>query len=409
MSEFASPAVRLTRAVRLAAPFLALSGAPVPAVAQESCAALPNPVYAQVGDTQEPLMKELGRRLRDEDPPITLVYLTSGSCTNIEAIYTDVPITKNMLYAPSSAEQPDWKPSDPAIECKIAAGGQQLELANSALFVSSCNPDGPPAGIKLFSGPVQPYGFVVPEGSSQRAITAEEAYFAFGFGDQSGAAPWNDERFMFIRTVTKSTLLTLAATISVPGSKWRGRRFDKSSEVMNALVASAMPEKAIGILGVELYDRNRDKLKLLAFRAFDQRYAYFPDSTSTAFDKRNVRDGHYVPWSPTVWLARVDAQGEPLDQDVGYVIDLILGDHTQPIPRFEPLDVVIDVGLVPDCAMSVTRSYEAGELAKYEPPEPCGCYYEAKTSGKTPDGCRTCEENIPCTRGSCRHGFCESR
>jgi hypothetical protein len=379
------------------------------AEAQENCASLPNPVYLQVGDTQEPLMKELGRKLRDEDPPITLVYLTSGSCTNIEALYTDVPITKNALYAPSSSEKPSWKTTDAAIECKMPAVGQKVELANSALFVSSCNPADPPARIKLFQGPVQPYGFVVPSTASQRAITAEEAYFAFGFGNQNQAEPWNDESLMFIRTVTKSTLLTLAATISVQGAKWHGQRFDKSSEVMNAVVASPMPEKTIGILGAELYDKNRDKLKLLAFRAFKQRRAYFPDSTSTAFDKRNVRDGHYVPWSPTVWITKVDAQGKPTDEDVGYVIDLILGNETTRTPKFEPLDVVISVGLVPDCAMAVTRSYEAGELSSYEPEEPCGCYYEAKASGKAPASCIQCDETKPCKSGSCRHGYCEAR
>lgn len=379
------------------------------AAAQENCSALPNPVYLQVGDTQEPLMKELGRKLRDEDPPITLVYVTSGSCTNVEALYTDVPITKNALYAPSSAEKPGWKSSDAAIECKMPSSGQKVELANSALFVSSCNPDEPPPGIKLFQGPVQPYGFVVPPASSQRAITAEEAYFAFGFGNQSQVEPWNDETFMYIRTVTKSTLLTLAATISVQGAKWRGQRFDKSSEVMNAVVASPMPEKTIGILGMELYDKNRDKLKLLAFRAFDQRYAYYPDSSSTAFDKRNVRDGHYVPWSPTVWISKVDDAGKPRDPDVAYVIDLILGNETERKPKFEPLDVVISVGLVPDCAMSVTRSYEAGELSKYAPEEPCGCYYEFKATGRAPKECKSCDEASPCASGSCRHGFCEAR
>jgi hypothetical protein len=250
---------------------------------------------------------------------------------------------------------------------------------------------------------------VVPQQSSQGAITAEEAYFAFGFGNQNKAEPWNDESLMFIRTVTKSTLLTLAATISVQGAKWHGQRFDKSSEVMNAVVASPMPEKTIGILGAELYDKNRDKLKLLAFRAFKQRHAYFPDSTSTAFDKRNVRDGHYVPWSPTVWITKVDPEGKPLDEDVSYVIDLILGNKTTRTPKFEPLDVVIDVGLVPDCAMGVTRSYEAGELSLYAPTEPCNCYYETKTSGKAPAHCAQCDETKPCKSGSCRHGYCEAR
>lgn len=157
---------------------------PAVAAAQVDCDTLPNPIYLQVGDTQEPLMKALGRALRDADPPVSLVYVTSGSCTNVEAIYTDVRITKNPLYVPSSSEAGGWTPKDPVLECKIAAGGHAVQIANSALFVSSCNPDDPPTGVRLFQGPVQGYGFIVPKQSSERAITAEEGYFAFGFGEE---------------------------------------------------------------------------------------------------------------------------------------------------------------------------------------------------------------------------------
>lgn len=388
---------------------LALLCASSRATAQVECSALPNPVYLQVGDTQEPLMKKLGRALRDAEAPITLIYVTSGSCTNVEAIYTGVPISKNPLYVPSSAEDASWSSDKPALECKIAAGGQPVEVANSALFVSSCNPNPPPAGIRLFQGPVQGYGFITPKHSSQRAITAEEAYFAFGFGASGMAAPWTNESLFFIRTVTKSTLLTLAATIRVPAQAWRGQRFDKSSEVQSAVLASPSPEQTIGILGVELFDKSRDKLNLLAYRAYGQRYAYYPDSTSTAFDKRNIRDGHYVPWSPTVWLTKVDQNGVPLDREAGYVIDLILANEVTPAPKFEPIDVAIEVGLVPDCAMRVTRSYEAGELSPYQPAEPCGCYFEAKATGVAPRDCVACSAAAPCASGVCRHGYCEAR
>lgn len=379
------------------------------ALAQVACSTLPNPLFLQVGDTQEPLMKGLGRALRDADAPITLIYLTSGSCTNVEAIYTDVPITKNPLYVPSTTEDPSWTTAKPSLPCTIDPAGHAVDVANSALFVSSCNAAAPPTGIRLFPGPVQGYGFVVPKQSSQRALTAEEAYFVFGFGNRGMAEPWTNEAQMFIRTVTKSTLLTLAATIRVPAKSWRGMQFDKSSDVQSALLASGSPEQAIGILGVELFDRNRDKLNLLAFRAFGQRYAYFPDSTHTAFDKRNLRDGHYIPWSPTVWLTKVDAGGTPLNANAKYVIDLILANQVTPKPKFEPIDIAIDVGLVPDCAMQVTRSYEAGELSPYQPAEPCGCYFEAKATGKAPATCMSCAETKPCATGACRHGYCEAR
>ena len=377
-----------------------------------ACSSLQNPVYLQVGDTQEPLMKELGRALRDADAPITLVYLTSGSCPNVTAIYTDVKITKNMLYVPSTAESASWDRSMPSLPCTVDPAGQSVELANAALFVSSCTKDPTPSGIKLFQGPVQGYGFVVPKLSTQVAITAEEAYFAFGFADATGMVqPWTNDAFKFVRTATKSTLLTLASVIRVPAPKFKGIPFDSSSQVQSAVLASPMPEQTIGLLGVELFDqaKTRQTLNLLAFQAYGQRYAYYPDSTSRSFDKRNLRDGHYVPWSPTVWLTKVDGSSKPINANAGYVIDLILANAVTPKPKFEPLDLTIGVGLVPDCAMKVTRTFEAGDLSLYQPAEPCGCYFEKKATGTAPASCVSCNDQTPCASGTCRHGYCEAR
>ncbi|MFI5307688.1 MAG: hypothetical protein ACHQ53_10070, partial [Polyangiales bacterium] len=214
--------------------------------AQPKCDDLPNPLYLQVGDTQEPLVKTLGRALRDSSVhPMTLVYTTSGSCTNIEAIYQGVPITTNPKYVPSTSEDAAWKTSDAAPSCVIASSGHAVDVANSALFVSACNPSDPPSGVALFRGPNQGYGFVVPEASTQRAITAEEAYFVFGFGDAGMVTPWNDEAFLFIRPVTKSTLLAMAAAIHVPGKSWKGMQLDKSGDVLSAVASSTSPEPTL--------------------------------------------------------------------------------------------------------------------------------------------------------------------
>ena len=386
----------------------------LPAQAQTSCADLPNPLYLQVGDTQEPLMKTLGRQLRKtkvKELQTTLVYVTTGSCTNIEAMYKGTPITLNPKYVPSEEEAPDWKTTDAAPTCVIASGGHEVEVANSALFVSACSDSAPPDGIKLFQGPNQAYAFAVPEASTQTAITAEEAYFVFGFGSAGMVEPWTDESFYFIRPTTKSTLLALAAAIHVPGKSWHApdeNKLDQSSQVVSALASSTEPEKSIGILGTEIYDRNRDKLSSLAFRAFGQKHAYFPDSKSTSFDKRNVRDGHYFPWSPTVWLTHVDGAGKPTNKNAENLINLILGNEIDPAPDFEPLASVVSVGLVPECAMSVTREKEGGDLSLYTPAEPCGCYFEKNV----PEGstkCTTCDSDNPCATGKCRHGYCEAK
>jgi len=374
-----------------------------------ACDTLPNPVYLRIGDTQQPLIKNLGQRLRNStSKPLTLIYVTTSSCVNVAAFYNDEAITSNPYYIPSTAEDPAWKTSDAAPTCSIAAAGHKLDLANSALFVSACPDSDPPDGIKIFRGPIQGYGFAVPEASTQTAITAEQAYFAFGFGAAGQAEPWTNEQLLLIRPQTASSLLTPAANVRVPAAKWKGVVQERSNNLLSSLTSSTDPEATIGVIGTEIYDANRDTLKLLAYRAYDQEYAYYPDSTSTSFDKKNVRDGHYTIWSPTEWLARVDASGTPTNADVDYIIKLILGEQVTPapVPAFEPLDALIDVGLVPECAMTVQRAEEGGDLSTYESTEPCGCYYDSKVeNGSTT--CQTCSDTTPCATGTCRHGYCE--
>lgn len=229
----------------------------------------------------------------------------------------------------------------------------------------------------------------------------------FGFPNGGEVQPWTDETQHHIRTNTKSTLLALAAAIDVPAASWRGMRWDKSTEVVTALKNSTDPEKTIGILGAEILDQNRDTLRALAFQAYRQEYAYYPDSTPTSFDKQTTRDGHYTPWSPTVYMTP-SMNGVPVNPRAAYVIDLVLGKNVDVDPGFDALETVIDVGLVPDCAMKVARDREGGELRPYEPAEPCHCYFESQV-GAASSACTTCTDDGTCGGGKCRHGFCEGR
>lgn len=345
--------------------FVVMAGASEASAAP--CADLPNKVYMQVGDTQEPLMKQLGQKLRANTAnPITIIYRTTGSCTNIDAIYNNVKLTVNPKFIPSVAEDPAWNPSMPAPTCEIAPGGVDLDITNSNVFVGACTAAPAPSGVKEFIGPVQPYVFVVPEASTQTAITSEEAYYTFGFGSAGEVSPWDDEAFMFIRTTTKSTLISIAANIGVPPGKMKGVPYDSSTEVLNSVSTSVQPEKTIGILGAEIYDGARATTNALAFRATNQRKAYYPDSTRDSFDKKNVRDGHYTIWSPTIYLTHVDNAGVPVNPRAKYIIDLILGNDTLPAPNFDALDVIVSgVKLVPYCAMSVQRQSEGAHLSLY--------------------------------------------
>src|SRR5215510_6107479 len=175
--------------------------------------------------------------------------------------------------------------------------------------------------------------------------------------------------------------------------------------VVSALESSTSPA-AIGILGAEVYDNERAKLRALAFRAKGQYAAYYPDSSASSKDKKNVRDGHYTVWSPTIWMDTVDADGTPVNPTARYVIDLIAGKTVTPVQSFPMIDIVAAVGLVPICAMRVNREFEGGPLAKFSPPESCTCKYESLVDPSSPSSCAKCD-TTSCATGVCRNGFCE--
>jgi hypothetical protein len=394
--------------LRIAAALVFALGLPAAAPAQVNCTELPHPLWLQVGDTQENLVKYLGQALlTSATHPQTLIYVTSGSCTNVNAAYSKTAITTTPKYIPTQAQVPGWTPAMASPTCTNASGGHALDVANAALFVETCNLGALPADVEQIRGPNQAYALVVPTASSQTAITAEEAYYAFGWGAPGGALPWLDETHLFIRTSTKSTLLTWAAAIRVPVPKWHGVPEDSSTAVLNLVSQSTSPEATLGLLGAEVYDANRSTLKTLAFQWFGQHHAWYPDSSSQAFDKKNLRDGHYAVWSPTVWLTHIHASGVALNPDAQYFINLVINKAQVPAFDSNPLDIVIGRGLVPECAMTVTRSVEGGPLSGYAPDEPCGCYYDHK-AGAVP-ACATCSDSSTCGGGACRLGYCEAR
>lgn len=408
-------------------------GGPAP-----SCDSLPGTVvYIESGDTQEPLLKELGRQLRDV-ANVTIAFQLTGSCTLTPALYANTPIPSNtnMLYIPSTAENAAWTTKDPELTCTTSASkGTSPNLGISALFPSSCSVGAPPAGVGAFNGPIQAYTFIVPtaEFSTQTAISADEAYYAFGDGANNmvtynGAAEWNDPSQFFLRPASKSTLVSTALNIhltpkqmtfvTADGGTGDGRHLEPKSSDVLAAVKAATSMQAIGILGDEVFDANRGMgVDVLAFQAFGQNQAFYPDSTTTSFDKQNIRDGHYTLWSPTVYIAPVDGSGVPSNAAVKYIIDLVLGNPNPTPPTgladggmpIDGLGDIVKVGLTPNCAMQVQRSGDGAPLTSYTPTAPCTCYFlsQVPNAGTLPASCVACSSSNSCTTGSCFNGYCE--
>jgi hypothetical protein len=404
-----------------------------------SCSNLPGTVvYIESGDTQEPLLKALGRKLRDE-ANITIAFQLTGSCTLSPNLYhgTAIPPNTNMLYIPSTAENPSWTTTSPELTCTTSpSGGTAPDLGISALFPSSCAGIGsPPSGIGTFNGPIQAYTFIVPtaEFATQTAISAAEAYYALGDGANNpvtynGNAEWNVPSQFFLRPATKSTLVATALNVgltakqatltALDGGTADGRHLEAASNDVLTAVATSTSAQALGILGDEIYDANRGKgVNVLAFQAFGQDQAYYPDSTKDSFDKQNIRDGHYTLWSPSVYIAPVTTSGVPSNPAVKYITDLVLGNPDATPPgdladggnSIDGLGTIVSVGLTPDCAMQVQRPADGAPLSAYAPPAPCTCYFLSKvpSAAPLPASCVACSPGNPCATGSCFNGYCE--
>jgi hypothetical protein len=396
-------------------------------------------LYIESADTQETVLDIVGRQLRDS-ANITLAFELTGSCTVVPDIYQSTPLPKNtqMLYIPSTEECPSWTSSDPELTCLTDPNNTTpVSLGISALFPSSCPNGTPPTGFGQFIGPIQAYTFVVPTAEfngGQTSISAEEAYYAFGDGlnnpvTWNGAAEWNVPTQFFLRPGTKSTLISTALNIGLTpaqmtlagadGGTADGRQLLGSSTDVLTSVAASTSNQAIGILGSEVYDTNRGKgINVLAFAGFGQTTRYYPDSTTTSFDKENIRNGNYSLWSPAVIVSAVNASGAPTDPYAQFFTDIILGTPNATPPGgyvdggtpIDGLGATVSAGLTPDCAMQVTRTADGAPLTPYTPAAPCTCYFLSKVPSPAPlpASCVACSTSNPCTTGTCFNGYCET-
>ena len=342
----------------------------------------------------------------------TILYQIAGSCYG--AYTTVLADTYPLSAVPASTGPATATYFDPVQSdangvplqhtCIIDDPTRKADFGVSDVFPSTCLPQlrqtgGLPNNLHDFFGPVQTMVLAVPFGSSQRSISADAAYMVWGFGSGSGVAPWTDETRLLQRSGSSGTQSMMAAAISVDPFAWHGVTHKSNQDVLtDVLAAAANPDKSVqeatmGVLGADFVEDNRAQITVLAYQDRGQACGYYPDSTPTAHDKQNVRDGHYPVWGPSHFIAPVDNNGRPTSAAVGRFIDALSG--TTAVPGLDLLQTYQQRHVVPQCAMHVTRSSDGEDYEPYAPQTSCSCYYDFLTRGQT--DCVPCQNSGSCS------------
>jgi ABC-type phosphate transport system substrate-binding protein len=371
------------------------------------CASLPAPVYVTGSTAAKPLLAAVAKLLSGQTPMVTIVYSGQGSCTGVDAVLNGTPLRGSGATALSY-----WDAAGAEQRCDVAGDGAlpTADVGISDVFASTCFrlPGGLPTNVTDILGPVQTMTFVVPTSSTETAISAEAAYYIYGFGAASGAEPWTAEPSIFRRDALSGTQQMVAAAIGVDASRWKGTGATSSDDLRKKLIAAPEASRAIGILSTDVAQENRATVKILAYQHFGQSCGYFPDATDSSNEKRNVRDGHYAIWGPLHLFTRVGNNGLPVKPSANDVIGYLSGTKS----TGDSLDLVTleaQRHVVPQCAMRVKRTSELGPLASFAPPGSCACYYDKVTNGSTTCAPCTGARDCPASAPLCNYGYCETQ
>jgi ABC-type phosphate transport system substrate-binding protein len=371
------------------------------------CTTLPGAVYLAGSTAAKPFVALVGKMLASQNPPITVVYSGQGSCTGVDAILNGTPLRGMGTTALSY-----WDAAGTELKCDVAGDGPVLvaDVGISDVFATTCFrlPGGLPSNVADFLGPVQTMTFVVPVASPEISISAEAAYYVYGFGAASGVEPWSNETAIFRRDELSGTQRMVAAAIGVDAARWKGIGTTGSEDLRKKLIASPLPARALGILSTDVAQENRDNVKILAYRHSGQTCGYYPDRDERSNEKANVRDGHYAIWGPLHLFTRLNGSGFPVKAAAADVIGYLNGTKT----AGDGLDLIAleaQRHVVPQCAMRVKRGSELGALASYAPPGACGCYYDKVANGSTTCTPCTGPRDCPATAPACSYGYCETQ
>ncbi len=385
---------------------------------------LPNPILIVGSSAVANLVQAMGTALANANPPTSILYSTPGSCQGVNVLFNAAPIgTGSATYYPAAGGTATCTLNNeaPATLPQIASSDVSYASCRNYIFAAL------PSGIGEFAGPIQTMNFIVPTASTQNTISAQAAYFVFGFEGSGGVQPWantNQNANIFIRGDSSGTQSMLAIGINAPAQFWHGTSAINgtglSSGTMLTTVGAATAANAnatIGILSSDVIEGPKNNtangvlVKGLAYQHYDQDCSWYPNSASGTHDKQNVRDGHYVLWGPERFYAPIGTNGMPSNALAANWVGYFNNTVTPPFSNGYQglLTTEINQYLVPQCAMKVQRAGNV-EIGPMTPAAPtCDCLFDSlqKTGGTSCTACTT-NASCPTSAPNCRYGYCEA-
>jgi hypothetical protein len=376
--------------------------------------ALPNKVYGAGGSAVTGTLKKVSLAIAKDaaktDERTTIIYHDDlGACAGYEAFLSG-KITGQFRY---------WIENDPKDadqRCDARPGGQPLDFAHMGNDATFCPQGTLPEGFADFTGAVQTMNVITDVKSNEVSISAEALYLIYGFGPQGQVTPWTSGTGVFRRQFDSFAGGFFYAAIGLPAlsAKWDANQKITQGEVISGITAYAQTEElanqTLGYVSGSAFDAKRELIKTLAYQHYDQACGVYPDSTSTSFDKLNVRQGKYFLWTAGHFYAPVAVNGTPINERVANLLGWFTAKTKPPGTTVNAFETSILAGDIPQCAMQATREGTLGAISSYADPKPCSCYFEHVTNPKVTSACTPCDDDSSCggDTPSCNFGYCEA-
>ncbi len=156
-----------------------------------------NVMYITGSTNLPPLVKAVQPLLYAQGPSYVAVFDPQTSCAGAASIYAGGSAATILDVANSYAFYYDSSGNQQF--CSLGSAGEPVDVGESDVYPTTCSTNYVNTSIADYTGPVQAITFVVPSGSTQRAISAEAAHLTFAAGGNSVVMPWNDSQYYFVR------------------------------------------------------------------------------------------------------------------------------------------------------------------------------------------------------------------